>query len=254
MHPHTVQLLNQLNFLFYQTTAKSFDETRARPWSGWPRLLPHLPDPAEKPLRVLDLGCGNGRFALFLYPHRPITYDGIDSSPFLLKRADYALRAAGIPHRLHLGDLLGEWPFTAVYDLVVLFGVMHHIPAFENRRRLLQAAYDRLTPGGLLVVTFWVFYEAEDLRQRIVPWSDARVPPAYRQLDLEPHDYLLDWRRDTPALRYCHYVDEAESAKLLEGMPVCASMEADQMNRYVLVRRPVGPPADAGECENPGHG
>ena len=45
--------------------------------------------PAARPLRLLDVGCGNGRCGVFLsrVAAPGIDYTGIDSSPGLLERA-----------------------------------------------------------------------------------------------------------------------------------------------------------------------
>ena len=237
MNAQTVQLLNQLNRLFYQTIARSFDTTRSRPWPGWLELLPYAEAMHAKPLKILDLGCGNGRFGLFLHEQGlEIDYSGLDSSAFLLERAREALVNHGILHHLTEADILDYEPGER-FHLAVLFGVMHHVPGFENRRKLLQRIMEWLEPGGLLILTFWLFYEDETLKERIVPWDDPRVPEPYRGLAVEENDYLLDWRRDTFALRYCHYVDAAESLRLLDGVDIIADFTADKANRYVIVRR-----------------
>ncbi|MGV2437992.1 MAG UNVERIFIED_CONTAM: class I SAM-dependent methyltransferase [Anaerolineae bacterium] len=82
MQQATIDHLNQLNQAFYRTTAQDFSETRQTAWQGWARLSAFLP--AVTPLRVLDVGCGNGRFAHFLHQHNPtlpIHYHGIDTQP-----------------------------------------------------------------------------------------------------------------------------------------------------------------------------
>lgn len=228
--------MNQLNHLFYQTVASSFNETRARPWSGWEKLLPSIENLSAKPTKVLDLGCGNGRFGAFLHDHDlKIHYTGIDINPYLLERAADLMHQKGIDHQLQEGDLINGYMPEQDYDLITLFGVMHHIPAFDQRRSIMQQLAGKLTPHGLLMITFWLFYEDHKLRERIIPWSDPRVPEAYHNLDLEAHDFLLEWRRDKPALRYCHYIDLAEMEKLLEGLKIVTTFEADGHNRYVII-------------------
>ena len=76
MDPLTRQQLLTVNRIFYEVHAAAFDRSRGdRPWPGWLRLIPYLrtlaagPDtgasrPAIGP--VLDVGCGNARFACFL--------------------------------------------------------------------------------------------------------------------------------------------------------------------------------------------
>ena len=118
------------------------------------------------------------------------------------------------------------------FDLVALFGVLHHIPGADRRLDLLRALGERVAPGGLLVFTEWLFYDDPRLRERIVDWAvDVQV---------EPGDYLLDWRRGvksltSPALRYCHAVDEAEHQRLVAatGLQPLAEYRADAGYRGV---------------------
>ena len=63
MDTETINRLNAINHAFYATVADDFDQTRGTAWPGWKRLLPYL----TTPLSVLDVGCGNARFALFLH-------------------------------------------------------------------------------------------------------------------------------------------------------------------------------------------
>lgn len=231
MNEATIKRLSALNQEFYRVTAESFDATRQSPWPGWELLLPYL----RAPLRVLDVGCGNGRFGVFLRERLgpPLHYCGVDSNPALLERARRAL--AGLDAQLEQRDILADPLPAGPFDLVALFGVLHHIPGGHQRRTVIQALAECVAPGGLLVFTAWCFLESETLRARIVPW------PA--DLEAEPHDYLLDWRAGGRTLRYCHYVDEAEHAALLAvtGLTPLLTYRADghtgALNRYSLLKR-----------------
>jgi SAM-dependent methyltransferase len=240
MDQTVVNRLNQINRDFYRLTVQDFDESRGRPWPGWLRLLPHL---AGSPLRVLDVGCGNGRFGRFLAHNLAgdIHYHGLDHTPALLDAARAAFAQMNIlPDAiLEERDIVERPPETGRYDLVALFGVLHHVPGHTGRCALLRTLTDRVAPGGLLVFTCWCFYEYERFRERIVAW------PA--DLITEPGDYLLDWRRGhaaNTALRYCHYVDEAEHATLnaATGLQLIETFRADghtdDINAYSLLRQP----------------
>jgi len=269
MDAATIHRLNQINRTFYQQTADDFDQTRGTAWPGWNRLLPYL----TAPLTVLDVGCGNGRFAAFLAKELPVTsrqlpdksdqqsaneppdseletnnsvlstqysvlltYHGIDSSAALLGHAEKTL--AALPHicfQLEERDVIDNPPDSGSYDLVVLLGVLHHIPGAERRKTFMRQLAERVKSGGLLVFAAWRFYEYDRFRNRIVDWPD--------DLQVEANDYLLDWRRGTVSLRYCHYTDDAEHDALVSatGLTEIATYRADgesgDANRYSILRK-----------------
>jgi tRNA (uracil-5-)-methyltransferase TRM9 len=233
MDDETIHRLNQINQDFYRITANSFDQSRQHAWPGWEALLEYL----KPPLNVLDVGCGNGRFGLFLveYLGTDIRYHGIDNSPRLLERANQALTAVLPNLRLEERDIVENPPDEGQYDLVALFGVLHHIPGFERRQALMRVLAEQVAPGGLLAFACWRFYEYERFRRRIIPWSPG--------LQVEPNDFLLDWQRGEPAVRYCHYVDDAEHAALVAGTGLTeittyrADGDTGDVNRYSILRR-----------------
>jgi SAM-dependent methyltransferase len=239
MNQETIQRLNALNREFYRVTADAFDATRSDPWKGWTKLLPYLDGLlSQASVSVLDAGCGNGRFGVFLAKHvaGTLDYHGLDSSPALLDHAREALsRLPNVTAHLALHDLIEQPPNTGDYDLVVLFGVLHHVPGAENRRALMRTLAARVKPGGYFAFTCWRFAEIERYRQRFTPF-----PP---DLMVEPGDTLLDWRRGQRALRYCHDVDDDERAELITatGLTEIAAFRADgeenRANQYSLLQK-----------------
>jgi tRNA (uracil-5-)-methyltransferase TRM9 len=244
----TIARLNQMNRDFYQTVADDFDQTRGQPWPGWERLAGYLNPGGGIPFSVLDVGCGNGRFGVFLrqrFPDVALHYHGLDSNPVLLQRAQVALAGLAdirleerdiVSHRLDARQPLdAPRPDSGEYNLVALFGVLHHIPGAERRLSLMRTLAARVAPGGLLAFACWRFYEYPRFRERIVPWPE--------DMQVERHDYLLDWRRGATALRYCHYADDDEHAALIQaaGLPEMATYRADgesgDANRYSLLKQ-----------------
>jgi SAM-dependent methyltransferase len=233
MDDNTAAYLNTLNREFYATAAADFHATRGQAWQGWSRLLVHL----QAPLSVLDVGCGNGRFGVYLVEQgkTPLIYHGLDNSTALLAYAKNALPdRPDVQTRFSPYDLLHDPLPEHQYDLVTLFGVMHHIPGTARRLAFMRALSACVKRGGLLAFACWRFYEYPRFRERIIPWSQA--------LDVETNDYLLDWKRGTTALRYCHYVDDSEHAALVAatGMTEIETYRADgeggQVNLYSLLR------------------
>ncbi len=240
----TAQRLNAINRAFYEATADEFDASRAEAWAGWRRLLPVLRPLTLAPLRVLDVGCGNGRFGVFLAEalRCRLSYHGVDSSAALLERARAALTAReNVSAAFSQVDLLDSPHFEEVYNLIVLIAVLHHIPGRARRADLVRMLADRVQSSGLLIFTSWRFYEFPRFQRRLLPW-DADLAER-----VEPGDYLLDWRRgrhaDLPALRYCHAIDDEEEAALISAsglrpiMAFRADGEGDRANSYIVLRK-----------------
>lgn len=237
MHDDTIRRLNDLNHAFYASSADDFESTRRGAWAGWARVLPYVHAGAS----VLDVGCGNGRFGAYLKQRiGDVRYHGVDVSARLLDHARELLTARGVEFTLEQRDIVTDPPDHGAYDLVVAFGVLHHVPGRERRESLVRALADRVADGGVLMWSEWRFHEYERFRERIVSWS-SYDPELANQV--EAGDYLLDWRQGDTALRYCHYIDDAEHAALITaaGLALVEAYRADghtrDANCYVVLRR-----------------
>jgi SAM-dependent methyltransferase len=258
MNKETVRALNAINRSFYGAAAAEFSAARRDPWPGWKRLPPlieeNLPDRA---LGVLDVGCGNGRLASFLADALPgrsasLRYCGVDASAPLLE----AVRARRLPFgevETRLVDVvetpIEEHQGARAFSLVTLFGVLHHVPSEQRRGHLLRSLAGCLEDGGLLALAIWRFEAFERFRARLRPWEEFNAT-ADERIDLaqlEAGDHLLPWGEDGRAVRYCHFVDEAETRRLLEAasLSVVATWAADgregSLNRYFVLRVRGGP-------------
>ncbi|MGH0034475.1 MAG: methyltransferase [Myxococcota bacterium] len=241
----TRRLLDGVNRRFYREHAVEFSATRGHPWPGWRRVVEDLPVPADRPLDVLDVGCGNGRLVMWLAEAYPgaLRYTGTDSSVPLLEEARRRHRSHAWAHFAPC-DFIAQPPATALpggpFDWIAVFGVLHHVPSFERRRELLEAAGHRLEVGGRLTVSLWQFVHSPKFQRRMLPWEDSglAVDPA----QLERGDHLLRWG-DAGAFRYCHFVDDAEWAELARatGLRETTHFDADgaeaRSNRYVVLER-----------------
>lgn len=208
MRQDVASLLLRINLEFYQTFAGPFAATRRRLQPGVVRALGAVPVEAS----VLDLGCGAGELArgLARRGHQG-PYLGIDASPHML---ELARQRAPFPWaKFQLADL-GEddWAkeLNQPFDRIFLFAVLHHIPGDERRIRLLERLATVLDTNGGVTLSVWDFGESPRLRKRVVDWEVADLSPA----DVDPRDYLLDWRHGGLGLRYVHHFSEDELSAL----------------------------------------
>ena len=254
MNAKTALALNALNRAFYGDLAEEFSVTREGPWPGWLRLLSaieHYSPTAD--LDVLDVGCGNGRFASFLAKNllsrrERVRYLGIDASTAMLERAGaVALPFASTEYRLWdlVNTPLQEGLSSRTFSLTVLFGLLHHVPGAARRRALIRDAADGLRPGGLLAFTCWQFERIERFRTKMISWEEFNLTTdlPIDVDELEPGDRLLPWGDSGRVVRYCHFADEEETAQLTRGLPLelVETYRADgregNLNRYFIFRR-----------------
>jgi SAM-dependent methyltransferase len=157
------------------------------PWDGTqiPEPLRDLidgPDGAE-PGAALDLGCGNGRNAIYL-AQRGWRVTGIDFVPKAIRTARARAAAAGVDVRLIQGDVtrLDENVGTDRFQLLFDFGCFHGL---DDRQRASYAA-------GLNA-------HADDRATLLLMGFSEPLPPVARgvtQVELERRlgpDWRTDW-------------------------------------------------------------
>ncbi len=248
MQKSIIKTLVALTNRMYAEQSKHFSDTRSSAWTGWETCLPFLP--TTNSLRILDVGCGNGRFGAFLRENvtsnREIEYVGVDSSQELLELASKGLQQC--EHMIStfvlldlIERMLAEKPLlqpNRTYEVISLFGVMHHIPSYALRTQLLQELSQQLAPGGALLISFWQFAEHERFTQKVLEPTDFGVDSS----ELEVGDFLLPWDSSENA-RYCHYADAQEQEKLLAatGLELLKTFSADgkteNLNTYHILQR-----------------
>ncbi|MUL47843.1 class I SAM-dependent methyltransferase [Mycobacterium sp. CBMA293] len=124
--------------------------------------------PEERPLRVLDIGCGSGRLYLATRPYlQPDdTYTGLDVGKSLIDicRARYTdpnvtfvhLDASNPYYTTHHGDKKLPWPFKDdAFNFMTALSVWTHLSE-EDFTFYLKELGRTLAPGGKALVSFFV--------------------------------------------------------------------------------------------------
>lgn len=107
-----------------------------------------------KPIRMLDIGCGDLFFSLRMKEKKNIEIDAVD-----LAFDDEEVRYHGIQKIKHLDKVMHK-----KYDLICALDVLEHV---ENDEGLLNRLIDMLKPDGTLIITvpaFQILYSYHDLR------------------------------------------------------------------------------------------
>ena len=153
-------LLNVLDKLLERTSINEVwwdkffaDRTRSVPFFvEWPdeTLAGDFERGAIRPGRVLELGCGNGRNAIYM-ASRGCSVDAIDfSEKAIAWGTDRALAAGQNVHFKH-GSIFELDIAPASYDVVYDSGCFHHVPP-HRREGYLKLVSHALKPGGILSV------------------------------------------------------------------------------------------------------
>lgn len=102
--------------------------------------------------RVLDVGCGVGRWSSLLAA-RGAVVTGMDLSPTMIAEAKRRADANGVAHRCRfLVQDLAQLDAGEKFDLVLGVTVLQHILDPEALRSAVQRMVDHLAPGGRMVL------------------------------------------------------------------------------------------------------
>jgi 2-polyprenyl-3-methyl-5-hydroxy-6-metoxy-1,4-benzoquinol methylase len=86
-------------------------------WTQVVALLRHVPSP-----RILEIGCGPGQFARYLYDEGFRDYHGFDFSPEAIRRAREVS-----PQSFEVGDAAAEEPYRKDYNVAIVLEVLEHV-------------------------------------------------------------------------------------------------------------------------------
>lgn len=101
-----------------------------------------------RPGRALELGCGNGRNAIYL-ASRGCSVDAVDFSEAAITWAMERTRTAGQAVRYTCASIFELEVAPATYDIVYDSGCFHHVPP-HRRESYLKLVSSALKPGGAL--------------------------------------------------------------------------------------------------------
>ncbi len=182
----------------YNLIGRDFSRTRGFPW---PELKFLFDKYILKGDKVLDLGCGNGRFYSFF---KRAEYFGIDSSRNLIKIAKKKYPKANFL----LADAL-NLPFPDNYfDKVFSIAVFHHIPSKHFRIRFLKEARRVLKRNGIFVLTVW------KIRYSFLFMIKNIFLKIFKKSKLDIGDIFIPWGQERK--RYYHLFSKKELSNLIK--------------------------------------
>lgn len=109
------------------------------------RILPLLPK--DRSARILDLGCGQGRFLRFLLDKGYYNVVGVDVSAEQVKLAHKVADSASV----HQGNAFDYLASCEAADAIVALDLIEHFTK-EEVLRFLEMVRERCKPGGVLIL------------------------------------------------------------------------------------------------------
>lgn len=156
---------------------------------------------------VLDLGCGNGRFAIASALARPeVDHLGVDILPLVIRYARKRANQRGLANVrfavIGAHELLAEHVAPGTIAEIHLYHPQPYRDGSQAEKRLLAPEFlalvhQALTPGGLAVVqtdnrAYWQYLQTVlprffTIRERTGPWPDAPAGRTRREIYARQH-------------------------------------------------------------------
>lgn len=155
-------------------------DRRAQAWErhgavGLERVVDAVLDAAGATPRIVavDLGCGNGQLSLPL-ARRGARVLAVDISSRMIETLERSASAEGLCIRTSVGPIQELTIEPSSVDLVVSNYAMHHLYD-EEKRAVVRASVDWLTPGGRLVLGDMMFGRGVTRQDREIIGAKVRV-------------------------------------------------------------------------------
>jgi len=188
----------------YDKIAKDFSNTRTMFWEE----LNFLKGLIKEGDKILDLGCGNGRF-FEQFAGKNINYTGSDTSVELLK---IAKQRYGESARFIKTEGI-ELPFAdKTFDMVFSFAVLHHIPSKKFREKFIKEAGRVLKDDGILVLSVWNLWQKRFI-PIIIKYALLKII-GLSKIDLK--DIYLNFSKHKKS-RFLHAFTKKELRQLLKN-------------------------------------
>ena len=199
MNPQKAQEIIKKTRKDYNVIAIHFAETRGKVWVDFSDKFSKYFRDRQK---VLDLGCGNGRFSLVSREYKNTQYVGVDFSEKLIaiakeqhddERAEFLV-----------GDILDLSFLKEKFDVILCIATLPHIPSNELRLKFLEQVKSLLSDNGVLIMTAWDLWNEKGGRKKMLQQGLLKMLGKNK---MDFGDVLIPWKNqqgEVLAQRYYH--------------------------------------------------
>jgi len=129
-------------------------------------------DSFRSPPRVMEIGCGFGRWSAALRGHYS-SFTGVDIVP---ERIEYAKRDWGTDAAsFQVVAANGNWDIKDKFDVVMLVTVIQHLP-LDVACEVLKSAHRHMVPGGKLLLVEWQIHDRTPEEVALIKHPEHMIP------------------------------------------------------------------------------
>lgn len=206
----------------YRDIADDFSHTRQRPWPEFTVFTDFIPDGSK----ILDLGCGNGRFYGSLQEKKKtVDYTGVDFCPEFLEIA-----RKKYPNQEFLEQDITRLNVPRKFDRIISVAAFHHIPSRKLRKQTLKLMFDHLEDDGMLLLSVWNLWQKR--------YWEAHLRAFFRFIGSffrrDPRDLFIPFGRKK-VQRYYHAFVPFELKQLLKQAGFRVEVSQVSRHNYLFV-------------------
>ena len=224
----------------YNRIADIYSRARPQPWKEMEFLGKDFLENGDK---VLDLGCGSGRFSETM-EEKNIEYVGTDNSEKFIEIAKKRY-----PNLKFLLAEAKNLPFPENYfDKVYAIALFHHLPSKEYRIQVLKEIKRVLKKEGLLILTVWNLWQKRKTKKLIFKHALLKI---LGKSKLDFKDILMDWGGEKNIFFHCFTKKELKNlvkktnfkifgkGEILVGREAKIRSKLPNSNFYLIAQKPL---------------
>lgn len=197
----------------------------------WPELL-EFKKYLKYGIKILDLGCGNGRL-ISLLKDCEIDYIGSDISSSLLNYAKKQEKGKIKGFEFIEGDMTRIDFEKESLDIVFMIASFHHLENKKKRIELLKKMNNWLKKDGLLIMTNWNLWEKRNFKKYFKCLFDCSMPKTFK-------DFIIPFknnRGESLGKRFYHSFTMLEIEKLMKktGFQIVENKYSDKKKNIITI-------------------
>ena len=167
-------------------------------------IVNKLPDNAK----ILDVGCGDGRNALYLAAHG-FQVDAFDISQNAIEKLNYIKKESGLDINTYICDAL-KFDFRYNYDLIIMHGVLQFIEK-EKQPKIIELLKKHTNNGGYHIIALFTDEEPipDDLKDAMVGvFKKDEIKGCYAEWHTEMFQSYKFNDEHENGLKHCHALEK----------------------------------------------